>query len=171
MSEQPSDVRWTAPMPLEAAAGWSWRLIAIALAVGVLFAGMSVLSVVVVPMVLAMFLTAVLAPLNAKLLEQKCKPALAAAICLLVLASGLGLVIWLFVSALVQPWEEISSQLSVVSGVTLLASTILLSLFVTFFYVKDGPLLWGAIVRQGGEGTARKWTGSDTSCGTSFVGS
>lgn len=196
MSEPTSETGWTPPVLLDAAAGWSWRLLAIALGAAALFAAMSLLGVVVVPMVLGLFLTAVLSPLHTALRARRCKPALAAAICLLVLAGGLGLVAWLFVSALIEPWTEISARLShgldvleakigdaggqqssdaassvrssggggvsallngaltVVSGVTMLVSTILLSLFVTFFYVKDGPLLWGAVIRQGGDRAA-----------------
>ena len=67
------------PILLAGAAAWSWRLLVVAAAGTVLVYVLLQLYVVVVPVILALFLAAVLEPLTARLRGHRWPPALAAA--------------------------------------------------------------------------------------------
>lgn len=187
-----SPARWSPPPSLEVAAGWAWRSLVIAAAVGGVLVLMSVFSVVVTPLALGLFVAAALSPLQAALVARGLRPAAASALCLLVFVVALGLVLWLVVVSLIEPWDSISQQIrhgadllqqevaehagtqgsdsvdtvrasggearsvllggvfSVLSLAASLVSTALLTLFVLFFYLKDGSRLWAAVVNIGG---------------------
>lgn len=71
--------RITVPRLLDGAAAWGWRILVAAAAVALLVWVLIKLYVVVVPVVLALFLAAVLEPLAARLRRRRWPPALAAA--------------------------------------------------------------------------------------------
>lgn len=192
MTEPEAGNRWVAPRPLQAAAGWSWRLLIITFAVGAVVYVSSILSVVVIPMILGLFLAAALDRPVRMLHQRGWRPAPAAAVCVLALIAVLGGVMWIVVHALVEPWTAISGPLgegldtvqaevgdiageqgfdaagtvrsnggevlsvllngtlTIVAGATMLLSTTFLALFVTFFYLKDGPRLWNGVAQIGG---------------------
>ena len=67
------------PPVLAAAAAWSWRILVVAAALALTFVVLIRLYVVVVPIILALFIAAVLEPLAARLRAHRWPPALAAA--------------------------------------------------------------------------------------------
>ncbi|MDQ4068294.1 MAG: AI-2E family transporter [Actinomycetota bacterium] len=80
------------PVLLAAAAAWSWRLLVVAAAGTMLVYALIQLYVVVVPVILALFLAAVLEPLVARLRRRRWPPALATATVFIGTLVGLGLV-------------------------------------------------------------------------------
>jgi len=78
--EVPDERGPTVPPALAAVAGWSWRFLVIGAALAAVFLLLVRLYVVVVPVVLALFLAAVLEPLVAKLRARRIPSALAATI-------------------------------------------------------------------------------------------
>lgn len=102
---------WQPPRALDAAAGYSWRLLAIAAAVVVGFFAFSLFSPVLVPLVLGLVLTSVVEPIATALRRRGWNPTLAAAVCLLIVLAGVGLLVWLAFEAIVGPWEQVSTQI------------------------------------------------------------
>ncbi|WP_456237622.1 AI-2E family transporter [Actinoplanes oryzae] len=77
------------PHPLRIAAAWSWRLIVVGVVGWVLLRFIGIISVVVVPLAIALLLSALLSPAVSWLLKAKLPPSLAT---FLVLICGLGAV-------------------------------------------------------------------------------
>jgi predicted PurR-regulated permease PerM len=102
---------WRPPRWLEVSTGWSWRLLVIVAAVGVAGAVLTALSSVVLPLLIGLILTSVLAPISAKLLARGWRPGLAAFAGLFVLLVFVALFVWLLLAALVGPWSTISDQI------------------------------------------------------------
>jgi len=194
--ESPPASRWSALPRLEAAGDWSWRVVAICAVVLLLVALTSVLRLVVVPLIMGVFVAAVVMPISEKLKEKGARPGLGAFACVLVSLIFIGLVGWMTISALVEPWPTISTDLtkgldqvrasiaahggaqagtsadsvrsdsgsivrvmltgilSFFSVAASVVSMLLLTLFVTFFYVKDGRSIWAAVVSNTGERAA-----------------
>ncbi|MFI5932579.1 AI-2E family transporter [Actinoplanes sp. NPDC051494] len=181
------------PHSLRISAAWSWRLIVVGVVGWVLLRFISVISIVVIPLAIAMLLSALLAPAVGWLLKARLPPSLAT---FLVLIGGLAgvagtltLVINQFVDGLpqltdnasrgvrqIQDWartgplhlsdEQVNqaidsaqtwvnantSQLTatgVATAATLfeLAAGMLLVLFATFFFLRDGRKIWRFLVR------------------------
>jgi predicted PurR-regulated permease PerM len=102
---------WQPPRTLDAAAGYSWRLMAIAGAVVVGFFAFSLFSPVLVPLVLGLVLTAVIEPLSTRLRGRGWNASAAAGVCLLVVLAAVALLIWLVFEAIVGPWDQLSNQI------------------------------------------------------------
>lgn len=83
MPEQP-----LVPRPLRVASEWAWRVLAIGLVIAVLLAGASYLSLVVVPIVVALVATALLEPIRQLLLRRNMSERWAS-----IVAFGMGMVV------------------------------------------------------------------------------
>lgn len=83
------------PPGVRATAAWAWRIVAIALAAYVILIVISRLRVVVIPLAVALLLSALLQPLAAVLAKRGLRPALATAVTLLSGLIGIGLLLWL----------------------------------------------------------------------------
>jgi predicted PurR-regulated permease PerM len=184
---------WTPPPWFAISTGVAWRFLVIVAAVGVFVAAAIALGVIVLPMIFALFFASVLSPMYSKLRARRWRPALASFCCLLVVASTLGLFVFVAFKSLVGPWDDIGAKLStgadtleqrfdnlfksgasttptiirndvggvvhllvngalhLVSVVMSIASTLLLSLLVLFFYLKDGDKMWRAVASLGGD--------------------
>lgn len=113
---------WTPPRVLDAAAGYSWRLLAVAAALIVGFFTFSLFSPVLVPLVLGLVLTSVVEPISTTLRRRGCNATLAAGVCLLIVLAGISVLVWLVFEAIVGPWEQLSGQ--IVDGVDRLVQEI-----------------------------------------------
>jgi putative heme transporter len=82
------------PPGMRAAAAWSWRILAILLAVYVVFVAIARIRVVIIPLAIALLLAALLQPLAAVLAKRGVPPALATAITLLSGFIGIGLLVY-----------------------------------------------------------------------------
>jgi predicted PurR-regulated permease PerM len=83
------------PAGVRATAAWAWRLVAIALAAYVVLVVIGRLRVVVIPLAIALLLSALLQPLAAVLAKRGLRPALATLVTLLSGIIGIGLLLWL----------------------------------------------------------------------------
>jgi predicted PurR-regulated permease PerM len=181
-------------LTLDRAAGVTWRVLLIAFGGWVLAWALAKVLVVVIPLVVGLFLTAILQPAVNELEERGLKRILGT---FLVLFSAIGIVvgtIWLLAPSIADQFTELgptlqearrtvenwlvdgpidlsrdeidgyyqraldqlgaqSSQIAerAVQGATLVAefvAGILLTLVITFFLMKDGPLIAGFFLRQ-----------------------
>lgn len=99
------------PFVLAGAAAWSWRLLVVTAAAALVGFVLIQLYVVVVPVVLALFLAAVLEPLVARLRARRWPPALAAsAVFLGMLAVVVLLLVWIG-SSVAGQFEDVGDQL------------------------------------------------------------
>jgi predicted PurR-regulated permease PerM len=100
------------PRGVRTAGAWAWRFIAFVLAAYLLIRLVSLLSLVVIPVVVAMLLAALFQPFAARLVRRGMKRSLAAALVLLaaliVVFGGLGLIVRTFISQI----DSLSSQVS-----------------------------------------------------------
>jgi predicted PurR-regulated permease PerM len=100
------------PPAVRATAAWAWRIVAIALALYVFLIVLSRLQVVIVPLAVALLLSALLQPLAAVLAKRGVPPALATAITLLSGIIGLGLLVWLVVDQFINGFSDLSTQVN-----------------------------------------------------------
>lgn len=77
--------RWTPPFWLDRLGGWSWRLLAVVVAAGVLIAAVAALQTVVLPVFIALLLSAGVSPLQRRMVQRGLPRSLGAAICVLAL--------------------------------------------------------------------------------------
>lgn len=103
----------TKPIPtwLDRSAGISWRFLVIVAAAAVVVLGVTRLSVVAMPMLLALFLAAAIQPLYSRLV-RRLKPAAAAILCVVAYFIALGGLLALAVGAIVGPWDALSGQIT-----------------------------------------------------------
>ena len=194
------------PPGIRAAAAWAWRIVAIALAAYVVLVIIGRLRVVVIPLAIALLLSALLQPLAAVLVKRGVRPALATAITLLSGAIGIGLLIWLveeqFRNGLVDLTTQINGGIDKIqnwlitgplglsqqqindyvdsarnaltqnrskltSGAIGAASTagevitgVLLTIFATVFFIKDGRQIWTWLVRLFPKGSQERIAGA-----------
>jgi predicted PurR-regulated permease PerM len=108
--------RTRVPGWLDLGAQWSWRLIVVAVAIGAVGYALSYISLVIVPVIIALFVAAMLEPLRRRLVGWGLKSWLAASLAfvigLLFILSFLGLAI----GQVVSNFDDLSNQAS--SGVT-----------------------------------------------------
>jgi predicted PurR-regulated permease PerM len=83
------------PPGIRGAAAWSWRILAILLAAYVVLVALARVRVVVIPLAIALLLSALLQPLAAVLAKRGVPPALATALTLLSGLVGIGLLVYL----------------------------------------------------------------------------
>jgi predicted PurR-regulated permease PerM len=100
------------PPGIRAAAAWAWRIVAIALAFYVFLIVLSRLQVVIVPLAIALLLSAVLQPLAAVLAKRGVPPALATAITLVSGLVGIGLLLWLVIDQFVNGFADLGAQVN-----------------------------------------------------------
>jgi putative heme transporter len=100
------------PPGLRATAGWAWRLLAIGAAGYFLLVGLSHIQVVVVPLAIALLLSAMLQPLAAVLAKRGVPPALATAITLLSGLVAIGLLVWLVVDQFRNGLSDLTTQVN-----------------------------------------------------------
>lgn len=100
------------PPGVRATAAWAWRIVAIALAGYVLLLVIARIQVVVVPLVIALLLSALLQPLAAVLAKRGMRPALATAITLLSGLVGVGLLVWLVVAQFRNGLSDLTTQVN-----------------------------------------------------------
>jgi putative heme transporter len=100
------------PAGVRATAAWAWRIVAIALAFYVVLTVISRIQVVVVPLAIALLLSALLQPLAAVLSKRGVPPALATAITLLSGFAGIGLLIWLVVNQFRNGLGDLTTQIN-----------------------------------------------------------
>ncbi len=181
------------PRGLQVTAAWAWRLVAVAAAAYVVLWLVARTQLVIVPVAIALLLSAALQPMAAALARRGVPSALAAAVVLLGGVAVIGLLIWLVVhqfraglgeltsevnggvdkirdwlvtgplglseqqidSAITSIRQSLSNNRSALtSGAIGAAATVghvlaglLLALFATFFFVKDGRRIWSWLVR------------------------
>jgi predicted PurR-regulated permease PerM len=181
------------PRGLQIAASWAWRLVALAAAAWVVLQMIARTQLVIVPVVVALLLSALLQPLAAALAKRGMPPTLASALVLLGGLVGIGLLVWLVVNQFRTGLGDLTSQVeggideirdwlvngplglsqtqldnaiasaekslsenrsTLTSGAVGAATTaghvltgLLLALFATFFFLKDGPRIWSWVVR------------------------
>jgi predicted PurR-regulated permease PerM len=97
---------------MRATAAWSWRIVAVAAAGYVLLEVISRIQVVVVPLAIALLLSALLQPLAAVLAKRGMRPALATAITLLSGLIGIGLLLWLVEEQFRNGFSDLSTQVN-----------------------------------------------------------
>ncbi|HEV7653923.1 MAG TPA: AI-2E family transporter [Mycobacteriales bacterium] len=194
------------PPGVRATAAWAWRIVAIAAAFYVLLLVISRIQVVVVPLAIALLLSALLQPLAAVLAKRGVPPALATAITLLSGVIGIGLLIWLVIDQFrnglgdlttqvnggidkIQNWlingplglsqQQINDYVDsarrslsenrsrLTSGAIGAAGTVgevltglLLTLFATIFFIKDGRQVWTWVVRLFPSGSRERVAGA-----------
>lgn len=100
------------PPGVRATAAWAWRIVAIAAAGYVLLQVISRVQVVVVPLAIALLLSALLQPLAAVLAKRGMRPGLATAITLVSGLVGLGLLVWLVVDQFIGGFSDLSTQVN-----------------------------------------------------------
>lgn len=186
--------RWEPPLWFDRLAGIGWRTIAIASTVALLVFGLLGLSVVIVPILLALLFACGLSPVANALRRIGASDLIAALISVLVLLAAISAVAWLTVRAVVDQWDEISLLLHraglkladaaaddgidattaenlradlsatigqvadvLIAGVLRLVPTVagvvaslVLSLFITYSFLKDGPAMWAWIIDRFG---------------------
>lgn len=180
--------------PVRVAAAWGWRLLVAAAVVYVLVQILSRVGLVVFPVIIALFLTAVLQPLERQLRRVAPRPAslatLLAVLSGVIVLGAIGyFVAWQISAHTTQLGNEIadvvthtrhwlqngplhvkssdldklssritdtvrshegaliSGAISTVRAVTEGLAALLLILLVTFFLLRDGPMVWGWVVR------------------------
>lgn len=113
MNAPPADARSgpSVPPALAAAAAWSWRVLVIVAALAVTTVVLIQLYTVVVPVVLALFLAAVLEPLVARLRAHGWPRALAAATVFLALLAVLGLLLTWISASVAGQFGDLGDQL------------------------------------------------------------
>ena len=100
------------PRGMQVASAWAWRFVVLALAAYVLIQVISRVNVVLVPVAIAILISALLQPLAASLSKRGVPPALATLIVLVGGLVGIGLLVWLVVSQFRSGWGDLSSQVS-----------------------------------------------------------
>jgi predicted PurR-regulated permease PerM len=100
------------PPGVRAAAAWAWRIVAIAAAFYAVLLTVSRLQVVVVPLAIALLLSALLQPLAAVLAKRGVPPALATAITLVSGVIGIGLLVWLVVDQFRNGLGDLTGQIN-----------------------------------------------------------
>ena len=98
------------PFFLAAAAAWSWRFLVAGAGITVLVFVLIQLYVVMVPVVMALFVGAVLEPLVARLRRRGWKPALAAATVFLATLAVLGLLVWWIGSSVADQFDDLGQE-------------------------------------------------------------
>jgi len=98
--------------PLEKAAGWSWRIVAIAAFIGVMIFVIIELKVIIIPFLVALLVTALLFPLMKWLQGKGIKKGLAVAISLLSLAIVVSGLIFLVAKQVSSAYPELSSRVT-----------------------------------------------------------
>ena len=106
--------RTDSPVPpgVRAAAAWAWRIVAIAAAAYVLLFVIARIQVVVVPLAIALLLSALLQPLAAVLAKRGVPPALATAITIVSGVTGIGLLVWLVVAQFRNGLGDLTGQVN-----------------------------------------------------------
>jgi putative heme transporter len=181
------------PRGVQVAAAWSWRLVVIAGAIGVGLYIIARLQLVVVPLTVALLLSALLQPLAAALVRRGFRRALAAAVVMVGGLGAIGLLVWLVVHEFRNGYGDLVNQIqggvdkirdwlingplgmsasqldraidsaknslsenraALTSGAVGAATTaghvfagLLLTLFATFFFLKDGRQIFGWATR------------------------
>jgi putative heme transporter len=95
---------------------WSWRLSVIALAVGIVLFLLAQLSFLVVPLLIAVLLTALAAPLNLLLLKIKFPRWLATTTTVLVFLGAVGALVWLVINEVIRGWESVLDRTRLAYG-------------------------------------------------------
>ena len=98
------------PFFLAAAAAWSWRFLLAGAGLTVLVFVLIQLYVVMVPVVLALFVGAVLEPLVARLRRRGWKPALAAATVFIGTLAVLGLLLWWIGTSVADQFDDLGRE-------------------------------------------------------------
>jgi predicted PurR-regulated permease PerM len=187
------------PRGVRLTAAWSWRLLVIAAALGVGIWVVARLQLVIVPIMIALLLSALIQPVAAATVRRGARPALAAALVMAGSVVVIGLLVWLIVRQFANGYSDLASQVdegvaeirdwlvtgplslsqgqidsaiqgardsirnnrsTLTSGALTTATTVghvltgaLLTLFATFFFIKDGPRIWAWVVRLFPSGT------------------
>jgi len=111
MSKQPIDTEVSfARHPLEKAAGWSWRIVAIAAFIAVLIFVIIELKVIIIPFLVALLVTALLFPFMKWLQRHGVKKGLAVAISLLSLVIVVSGLVFLVAKQVSSAYPELSGR-------------------------------------------------------------
>ena len=102
------------PLGFVRATDWSWRLLVIAGAVAVVLFVLAQLSFLVVPLLIAVLLTALASPLNLLLLKLRFPRWLATLTTVVVFLSVVTTLFWLVINELVRGWESLLSRIQLV---------------------------------------------------------
>lgn len=100
------------PRGMQVATAWAWRFVVLAVAIYVLVQVISRVNVVLVPVAIAVLISALLQPLAAMLAKRGVPPAIATLLVLVGGLIGIGLLVWLVVSQFRSGWGDLSSQVS-----------------------------------------------------------
>ena len=98
------------PRGLQVAAAWAWRLVALAAAAWVLLQVIARTQLVLVPVLVALLLSALLQPIAAALVKRGVPRALASAVVLVGGLVGIGLLVWLVVDQFRNGLSDLTSQ-------------------------------------------------------------
>lgn len=98
------------PLGLARATEWSWRIIVILIATGIVVVVLAQLSFLVVPLLIAVLLTALAAPLNLLLLRLRFPRWLATLTTMVIFVTSVATLFWLVVNELVRGWESLLSR-------------------------------------------------------------
>jgi len=98
------------PRGLQIAAAWAWRVVALAAAGWVLLQVIARTQLVLVPVLVALLLSALLQPIAAALVKRRVPRALATALVLLGGIAGIGLLVWLVVDQFRNGLGDLTSQ-------------------------------------------------------------
>src|SRR5215207_9907746 len=98
------------PRGMQIAAAWAWRVVALAAAGWVLLQVIARTQLVLVPVLVALLLSALLQPIAAALVKRRVPRALATALVLLGGIAGIGLLVWLVVDQFRNGLGDLTSQ-------------------------------------------------------------
>lgn len=102
------------PLGFVRATDWSWRILVIAGAVAIVLFVLAQLSFLVVPLLIAVLLSALAAPLNLFLLKLRLPRWLATVTTIVVFISVVTTLFWLVINELVQGWESLLERVRLV---------------------------------------------------------
>ncbi len=102
------------PLGFVRATDWSWRILVIAGALAVVLFVLAQLSFLVVPLLIAVLLTALASPLNLLLLKLRFPRWLATLTTVVVFLSVVTTLFWLVINELVRGWESLLSRVQLV---------------------------------------------------------
>lgn len=95
------------PERLRLLAGWSWRLLVIAAALYVVLYALAALQIIVLPLVIALFFTAILTPIMSRFRRAGLPPALGALLTLVLALGTVGLVAYAITDPVTGEYDEL----------------------------------------------------------------
>jgi putative heme transporter len=111
---QPAPEHPDVPPALARATDWSWRFLVIGGAVALLLYVLILLNFIVIPLLVAVLLSALASPLNALLLKLRFPRWLATLTTLVTFLSAVSALVWLVINEVIRGWEKVLDRSQIV---------------------------------------------------------